>query len=92
MLLQILESNQQDSAQAALLTFWLLCEDHVDKLCQSSIMNETLNLMLPRFIMLFASPDAEIRRIAINCVRQFILPIPNVFLVNLSVSVSAGFR
>ena len=84
MLLQILESNQQDSAQAALLTFQLLCEDHVDKLCQSSIMNETLNLMLPRFIMLFASPDAEIRRIAINCVRQFILPLPNAFLVNLS--------
>ena len=83
-LLQILESGQQDSAQAALLTFQLICEDHIDQLCKSSAMNEILNLMISRFIVLFASPDAEIRRIAINCSRQFILPLPNAFLVNLN--------
>jgi hypothetical protein len=83
-LLQILESDQQDSAQAALLTFQLLCEDHIDKLCTSSDLNEILNMMISRFISLFASPDADIRRIAINCSRQFILPLPNAFLVNLN--------
>jgi hypothetical protein len=83
-LLQILESDQHDSAQAALTTFQLLCEDHIDKLCTSSDMNEILNMMISRFISLFSSPDAEIRRIAINCSRQFILPLPNAFLVNLN--------
>jgi hypothetical protein len=83
-LLQLLESENQDCAQAALTTFQLLCEDHIDRLCTSSDMNEILNMMISRFISLFASPDAEIRRIAINCSRQFILPLPNAFLANLN--------
>jgi hypothetical protein len=47
-------------------------------------MNEILNVMILRFIELFGSSDAEMRRMAINCARQFILPLPNAFLANLN--------
>jgi hypothetical protein len=42
-----------------------------------------LNLLIPKFLSFFKSPNETIRRYAISCVNQFILDLPSALLVNM---------
>ena len=90
-LLQTIEAGPEACVKGALVAFQLLCEDHSNQFCNPS-MSETLNMMIVRFISLFASADAEIRTNAINCLRRFILVLPPALLVNLQAFLQVTFQ
>eukprot|EP00286_Rhodomonas_abbreviata_P022521 CAMPEP_0181303378 /NCGR_PEP_ID=MMETSP1101-20121128/8524_1 /TAXON_ID=46948 /ORGANISM="Rhodomonas abbreviata, Strain Caron Lab Isolate" /LENGTH=900 /DNA_ID=CAMNT_0023408943 /DNA_START=172 /DNA_END=2874 /DNA_ORIENTATION=- len=80
-LMNLLDSA--DHLEGALMTMKLLCEDHSHQLCKPAH-DAMLNAMLAKFITLFSSPSPESRANALNCIRQFVLPLPNALLNNLN--------
>ncbi|EKX46711.1 hypothetical protein GUITHDRAFT_138077 [Guillardia theta CCMP2712] len=81
-LMELLNSGSENHVEGSLGALRLICEDHTRQLCEQEF-GERLNQMIAKFISLFHLPRGDLRAAAINCIRQFILPLPNAFLMNM---------
>ena len=87
-LIQFLDSNDFNFVEGALQAFVLICEDYAHKLdsdeeTSGSSIGRPLNLLIPKFINFFKSPQDIIRKHGISCVNQFIVDLPPSLLVNM---------
>jgi transportin-1 len=84
-LVQFLDSTDQNYVEGALNVFVLICEDYADKLDadEPSSTVRPLNVLIPKFISFFKSPNETYRRYALSCINQFIVDLPPALLVNM---------
>jgi transportin-1 len=81
-LMQYLDSGDQNAVNGALRTLYVICEDYSDKL-DSEEFGRPLNVLIPKFIALLKSEDETFRRYALKCINQFILDMPHALIVQM---------
>lgn len=85
-LAQHLESNEQNVVVGAFQIFNLLCEDHSDLMDADlgGSIGRPLNVLIPLFIKHFTHPLEEVRKLAIQCVGQFLYIFPSALNMNMA--------
>eukprot|EP00698_Gefionella_okellyi_P022922 TRINITY_DN768_c0_g1_i3.p1 TRINITY_DN768_c0_g1~~TRINITY_DN768_c0_g1_i3.p1 ORF type:complete len:770 (+),score=173.96 TRINITY_DN768_c0_g1_i3:391-2700(+) len=78
----ILDRPDYESVHGAFSILSKICEDSCETL--DSEYSRPLNFMIPKFIQFFAHPNADIVRMALHCVNQFVLLMPNALTVSMS--------
>eukprot|EP01132_Coremiostelium_polycephalum_P002456 gene2456-3033_t len=82
LLIQALDSPDQNLVEGSLHTISLLCEDHFDKL-DSEDSGRTLNYLVPKLLDFFKSTNAVFRKKAITSLTFLIPKVPGALLVNM---------
>jgi len=70
-LCQLLDSEEPNTCEGAFGALQKICEDCVEQL--ENTQQESLKIMIPKFIHFFNHDSAKIRSYAISCVNQFII-------------------
>ena len=81
-LVSFLDNPNMNVVDGALSTLHKICKDHNEEL-ESSTYHEALQALIPRFLSFFRSPHEQFRRVALSCINQFIVHMPEALLSNL---------
>jgi len=81
-LYQYLDNSDLNLVDGAFNTLLLICEDYGHKL-DSEDSGRPLNILIPKFLSFFQSPNENFRRYALSCINHFIVDLPGALLVNL---------
>ncbi|KAL3514972.1 hypothetical protein ACH5RR_021874 [Cinchona calisaya] len=84
-LVKCLDSNDLNHMEGAMDALSKICED-IPQVLDSDIAGLTerpINVFLPRFLQLFQSPNASIRKLALNSVNEYIMLMPTVLYMSM---------
>ncbi|RAL39765.1 hypothetical protein DM860_003298 [Cuscuta australis] len=84
-LVKYLDSNDANLMEGAMDALSKICEDVPQFLDSdvSGLSERPVNVFIPRFLQLFHSPHATLKKLALGCVYQFVMLMPKVLHVNM---------
>jgi hypothetical protein len=81
-LIHLLDSTDPNVVEGALSTVFLICEDNAGRL-DSEEAGRPLNILIPKLLMFFRSPNENFRRYALASLNHFIVDMPGALLVSM---------
>ncbi|OAY80367.1 Transportin-1, partial [Ananas comosus] len=77
-LVQCLDSNDLNHMEGAMDAIYKICEDVPEELDVDvpGLSERPINIFMPRFLQLFQSPHAVLRKLALGCINQYIVVMP----------------
>ncbi|KAL3539108.1 hypothetical protein ACH5RR_002474 [Cinchona calisaya] len=84
-LVKCLDSNDPNHMEGSMDALSKICEDIPQVLDSdiSGLSERPINVFLPRFLQLFQSPNASLRKLSLNSVNQYIMLMPTVLYVSM---------
>ncbi|KAJ4772512.1 Transportin-1 [Rhynchospora pubera] len=84
-LLQCLESNDLNHMEGALDAIYKICEDVPEDLDVDvpGLTERPINVFLPRLLQFFQSPHANLRKLALGCINQYIVVMPSALYMSM---------
>ncbi|XP_078163255.1 transportin 1 isoform X1 [Carex rostrata] len=84
-LLQCLDSNDLNHMEGALDAIYKICEDVPEELDVDvpGLPERPINIFLPRLLQFFQSPHANLRKLALGCINQYIVVMPSALYMSM---------